>query len=209
MKQCCQELSSRCRESPAILLLRRRHFLWYLQIQIVVISKSSQDAPRHVQSILTYKDIKNGQKSRHRKLAILDDFLCRGGIVLIDNLFPSRQITFNQRYMKGLILKGIKFDIAQETIVILVVYAEDASKCFLTFRCNLSSDQVVKRREGIQNALLCFEKHFVDSDQIFGTAFDALTDKAEALHKRNNLLSTPSQSLFVHQDACASSWVMR
>jgi hypothetical protein len=170
-----------------------------MQDQTVIVTKFAQGLPGNIETILTDEDIKYGQKTSYGKLSIPDDFFI--WIVPAHYLFPSRQVSFVYWNMKGFMLKSIQLGMAQQAIVISIVHAKDARQGALTIFRKPAHIQVIQGRKGIQDGLLGFQKDLVDPQQVFGAAFDALSDESESLHQTDDLLSRSSQHLFVRDSS--------
>jgi hypothetical protein len=73
--------------------------------------------------------------------------------------------------------------------MILIVHAKDARQCLLTISRQLSCRQIKQWSKGIDDGLLGLGKDFLDAQEVFGTAFDALPNESKALEEGYQLLA--------------------
>ena len=140
----------------------------------------TKNLPRYFKSILRYEDIKYCQKSRNSELSISDYRICCR-IILGHNLLPPSQVTLHKRDAERIGLELIDLGVAQKAVVVLVINTKDARKGLAAIFCNPSLIEIVERCYWVQHRLLGLEKDLVHVQEILGAAFDALSNKLEAL----------------------------
>lgn len=140
----------------------------------------TEDLPRYFKAILRYEDVEDCQKSRNSELSISNNCICCW-IVLGHDLLPASQVTLHKRDAERIGLKLIDLGVAQKAVVVLVINTKDARKGLAAIICNPSLIEIVERCYWVQHRLLGLEKDLVHVQEILGAAFDALSNKLEAL----------------------------